>query len=170
MAQVEKRAMWELLSMPGNQNGARSAVRTDPKGMRRAPTLLLLSDDEALAGVVRGIVMRPWVLAHHSTQSYLRREGPQQNVRLVILDDQAVEETDRGWMLAQIRKRFSGTPLLYVAANQSDANERRARTNGAHYYISKPVSVDQFGHVLKSFLQAQRTDRNSRPAAAPTPE
>ena len=163
--------MWELLSMPGNQNGARSAVKSDPKGIRRAPTLLLLSDDEALAGVVRGIVVRPWVLAHHSTQSYLRRDGlPQQNVRLVILDDQAVEETDRGWMLAQIRKRFSGTPLLYVAANQSDANERRARTNGAHYYISKPVSVDQFRHVLKSFLQAQRTDRQSRPAAAPSPE
>lgn len=163
--------MWELSSMPGNQNGARSAVRSEPKGMRRAPTLLLLSDDEALAGVVRGIVVRPWVLAHHSTQSYLRREDlPQQNVRLVILDDQAVEETDRGWMLAQIRKRFSGTPLLYVAANQSDANERRARTNGAHYYISKPVSVDQFRHVLKSFLQAQRTDRQSRPAAVPSPE
>jgi DNA-binding response OmpR family regulator len=157
--------------MPGNQNGARSAVRSDPKGMRRAPTLLLLSDDEALTGLVRGIVAGPWVLVHHSTQSYLRRDGfPQQNVRLVILDDQAVEETDRGWILAQIRKRFSGTPLLYVAANQSDANERRARTNGAHYYISKPVSVDQFRHVLKSFLQAQRTDRRSRPPAGPMPQ
>lgn len=163
--------MWELLSMPGNQNGARSVAKTDPKGIRRASTLLLLSDDEALAGLVRGIVMRPWVLAHYSAQTYLRRDSlPQQNVRLVILDDQAVEETDRGWMLAQIRKRFSGSPLLYVAANQSDANERRARTNGAHYYISKPVSVDQFRHVLKSFLQAQRTDKQLRPAAAPTPE
>ena len=163
--------MWELLSMPGNQNGARSAVKSEPKGMRRPPTLLLLSDDEALAALVRGIVARPWVLVHHKSEGYLRHDGlPQQNVRLVILDDQAVEETDRGWMLAQIRKRLSGTPLLYVAASQSDANERRARTNGAHYYISKPVSVDQFRHVLKSFLQAQRTDRQLRPAAVAPPE
>lgn len=163
--------MWELLSMPGDQNGAGFAVKNDPKGMRRPPTLLLLSDDEALASVVRGIVVRPWVLIQHTAQSYLRRDGrPQQNVRLVILDDQAVEETDRGWMLAQIRKRLASIPLLYVAADQSDANERRARTNGAHYYISKPVSVDRFRHVLKSFLQAQGTDRQSRPAAAPTPE
>lgn len=157
--------------MPGNQNGAGSAVKGDPKAMRRLPTLLLLSDDEALAGLVRGIVVRPWVLVQHSTQKYLRGDGlAQQNVRLVVLDDQAVEETDRGWMLAQIRKRHSGTPLLYVAASQSDANERRARTNGAHYYISKPVSADRFRQVLKSFLQAQRTDRQSRPATAPTPE
>jgi DNA-binding response OmpR family regulator len=157
--------------MPGNQNGARSAVKADTKVTRRAPTLLLLSDDEALADLVRRIVARPWVLVHHSTQTYLRRDGfPQQNVRLVILDDQAVEETDRGWMLAQIRKRFSGTPLLYVAASQSDDNERRARSNGAHYYISKPVSADPFRHVLKSFLQAQRTDKQSRPAAVAPPE
>ena len=163
--------MWELLSMPGNQNGARSAVKNDPKAIRRPPTLLLLSDDEALASVVRGIVVRPWVLVHHSTRDYLRRDGlPPQNVRLVILDDQAVEEADRGWILAQIRKRLSGTPLLYVAADQSDANERRARTNGAQYYVSKPVSAPQFSHVLRSFLQAQRTDRQSRLAAAPMPE
>jgi DNA-binding response OmpR family regulator len=60
----------------------------------------------------------------------------------VILDDQAVVENERGWLLAQIRKHFSGISLLYVAANQSDGNEKRARTNGAHYYSSKPLSLE----------------------------
>jgi response regulator of citrate/malate metabolism len=78
------------------------------------------------------------------------------NVRLVILDDQTVEESDRGWLLGQIRKHFSGTSLLYVAASHSDGNERRARTNGAHYYVSKPLLLERFGHVLESFLQTQQ--------------
>ena len=55
------------------------------------------------------------------------------NVRLVKLDDHSVEESDRGWLLVQIRKRFSGPFLLYVAGSRSDGNEKRARTNGAHY-------------------------------------
>ena len=80
----------------------------------------------------------------------------QPNVRLVVLDDQAVEENDRGWLLAQIRKHFSGNSLLYIAGSQSDANEKRARTNGAHYYISKPLSFERLRYVLQSFLQVQQ--------------
>ena len=72
---------------------------------------------------------------------------------LVILDDQAVVDNERGWLLSQIRKHFSGTSLLYVAAIQTDCNEKRARTNGAHYYASKPLSFEQFGYVLRSFLR-----------------
>jgi hypothetical protein len=78
------------------------------------------------------------------------------NVRLAILDDQAVVEDERGWLLAQIRRHFSGTSLLYIAGTQSDGNEKRARINGAHYYASKPLSLEQFGYVLRSFLQAQK--------------
>ena len=69
--------------------------------------------------------------------------------------DQTVKENDRSWLLARIRKHFSGTSLLYVAGSHSDGNERRARSNGAHYYVSKPLALDRFGHVLQSFLRAQ---------------
>ncbi len=124
---------------------------------RLSPTVLLLSDDEALANLVAAIVKPPWKLVRHTADKYVSREVfAQPNVRLVILDDQAVEEGDRGWVLAQIHKRFSSPSLLYVAGSQSDANEKRARTNGAHYYVSKPLSTERFGHVLQSFLQAQQ--------------
>ena len=81
------------------------------------------------------------------------------NVRLAILDDQAVEENDRGRLLEQIRKRFPGNALLYVADTHGDGNEMRARTNGAHYYVSRPLPLERFGQVLQSFLKAQQTDR-----------
>ena len=134
-------------------------VDTDLEETRLTPVLLLLSDDEALADLVREIVKPPWKLVRQGADGYTSREFfAQSNVRLAILDDQAVGENERGWMLTQIRKHFSGIPLLYVAGRQSDANEKRARTNGAQYYVSKPLSVERFGQVLRSFLQAQQVD------------
>jgi CheY-like chemotaxis protein len=88
----------------------------------------------------------------------------QPNVKLVILDDQAVAESDRGRMLEQIRRRLPGAPLIYVAASQSEANEKRARASGAQYYVSKPLSAERFGQVLRSFLEAQNGGRAAQPA------
>lgn len=141
----------------------RQKMKTESSEQTRlSPTVLLLSDDEALASLVVGIVKHPWKLVRHAADKYVSREVfAQPNVRLVIFDDQAVEESDRGWVLAQIRKHFSGPSLLYVAGSQSDANEKRARTNGAHYYVSKPLSTERFGHVLQSFLQARQVEGQS---------
>jgi len=143
--------------MPRSQNSARSNGKADLKENRLAPIVLLLSDDGALANLVSGIVEQPWKLVLYGADDYARREiFSHPNVRLVILDDQEVVENERGWLLAQIRRHFSGTSLLYVSATQSDGNEKRARINGAHYYASKPLSLERFGYVLRSFLQAQQ--------------
>ncbi|MDO8434578.1 MAG: hemerythrin domain-containing protein [Candidatus Binatus sp.] len=119
-----------------------------------------------MTDLVRRVVKRPWNLLRHRADKFMTREVlAQPNVRLAILDDQAVDENDRGRLLAQIRKHFSGTSLLYIAGIQSDANEKRARTNGAHYYVSKPLSLERFEQVLRSFLHAQQVDgRSARPA------
>lgn len=132
-------------------------VKTDLSETRLSPTLLLLSDDKTLANHVHGIVKRPWKLVWPDASEWTNREVfAQPNVRLLILDDQAVEENNRGWLLAQIRRYFSGTFLIYIAGNQSDGNEKRARTTDSHYYISKPLSFERFGYVLQTFLEAAR--------------
>ncbi len=132
-------------------------VNANLEEVRLSPTVLLLSDDDVVADLVFGIVKRPWKLLRHDADGYMSyKMFAQPNVRLVILDDQAVEENDRNWLLAQIRKHFSGASLLYIAGSQSDGNEKRARTNGAHYYVSKPLALERFGRVLQSFLQVQQ--------------
>ncbi|MGA7871705.1 MAG: hemerythrin domain-containing protein [Candidatus Binatus sp.] len=134
-------------------------MNTDLKDVRLAPSVLLLSDDEPLVDLVRGVVKRPWKLVRQGSDRYMTREAlAQPNVRLAIVDDQAVDENDRERLLAQIRKHFSGVSLLYVAGSQSDGNEKRARANGAHYYVSRPLSPERFGQVLQSFLRAQQAD------------
>ncbi len=97
-------------------------------------------------------------MAHpHPEKSEPPRFSPRPNVRLVIVDDQAIEEYDLNKLLAEICKQFSSAPILYVADRQSDDNERRARSSGAHYYISKPIPPERFTQVLTSFLRAEQT-------------
>lgn len=143
--------------MPRSQSNARLKVSTDLKNAGLAPSVLLFSDDKVLIDLVCRVVGQPWRLVRQSADGRVMRELlAQPNVRLAILDDQAVEEKERGWMLAQVRKHFSGIPLLYIAGDQSDSSEKRARANGAHYYVSKPLPLERFGHVLRSFLQANQ--------------
>jgi response regulator of citrate/malate metabolism len=124
--------------------------------MRPSPTLMLLSADEVLADLVSGMVQQPWKLVRQGANKDLSRKMfTQPHVRVVIFDDQVVEENDRNWLLAKIRRYFSGAVLLYVAGSQNDHNEKRARANGAQYYVSKPLWLEGFGHVLQSFLQAE---------------
>ena len=119
--------------------------------------LLLLSNDEALANLLRGIVKQPGISVCRASGSELNRKiFSLPNVSLVILDDPVVEEADRSWLLTQIRKQFSGAALIYVAGSHSEKVEKLARTNGAQYYVSKPLEFDRFAQVVQSFLLAQK--------------
>jgi hypothetical protein len=75
------------------------------------------------------------------------------DVRLVVIDDEAVSEQDRGWLLGQIRRSLDGATLLYVAGSHSVENERRARGHGALYYTAKPIQSGELTSVLKGFME-----------------
>jgi len=128
---------------------AESAIITSPS---RQPSLLLLSDDDALSSLVGSTVEAPWQIA--------RRSGIaggadlfDRNLRLVVLDDSAVPEDHRGWLLAQIRKYFPPPRLMYIAGAHDDETEKRARTGGADYYMAKPIDHPRLVNVLGSFLK-----------------
>lgn len=152
--------------MPDGLKRDRSKVNIDLNNGPLAPSALLLSEDRELVDLVGRLVTPPWKLVRHDAGKFMTRAVlAQPNMRLAILDDEAVKENDRGRLLAQIRKHFSGISLLYIADNQTEASEKRARANGAHYYVSKPLSLERFSQVLQSFLQMQQPQRApARPA------
>jgi hypothetical protein len=78
--------------------------------MRLSPTLMLLSHDKALVNLRSDSsnLSGSWF----ATQPTSRKILTQPNVRLVIFDDESVEESDRSWLLAQIRQHFLGHLLL----------------------------------------------------------
>jgi DNA-binding response OmpR family regulator len=127
--------------------------------------IALLSDDDNLAHIVYSTVEIPWRLERHFyNRSALEFLYPAE-VGLVIVDDEAVSEGDRGWLLAQLRRVLHDATLLYVTGSPGANNERRARGNGAHYYTAKPVDRDEFVSVLKGFMS--RANRNFQSAVNP---
>jgi DNA-binding response OmpR family regulator len=122
-----------------------------------SPVLLLISEDEELATLICGLAKPPWRLVRRAADTNTPQSMlGEPHVRVVIFDDEAIEENARDGLLAQIARFCSGVPLLYVTAAQSDANERRARMKGAQYYISKPLPLERFSQVLRSFLETHQ--------------
>jgi len=118
-------------------------------------TLLLLTLDEQLAQIVTPLLDPAWTLIRQNGHYTAPATFAHPNIRIVLLDDDSVAESDRGWLLNRIRKNAADASLIYVAGNHSEDGERLARGSGAHYYVSKPLSPELFGHVLKSFIRAR---------------
>src|SRR5215469_10157929 len=112
----------------------------------------LLSNDADLAHIVYSTVKMPWRLKHHLYNGEVLEFLQLPDLRLVIVDDEAVGESDRGWLLGQVHRNLNEATLLYIAGNHSAENERRARSKGAHYYTAKPIQSDELTGVLKGFM------------------
>ena len=83
---------------------------------------------------------------------YLRKTG----VEIVVVDDDAIEETSRGWLLDQAYRWAPRALVAYIATNHSSEVERWARSRRVQYYLSRPVDRELAIRVLRSFAQAVR--------------
>jgi DNA-binding response OmpR family regulator len=136
----------------GGKLTVRALTLVNVSSRTNGPILALLSHDDRLANIVDSAVEMPWRLERHLYDGRMLDFLQLAGVRLVIVDDEAVKEGDRGWLLVQVRRNLDDATLLYVAGNHSAENERRARSNGAHYYTAKPLQSDELTGVLKGFM------------------
>jgi hypothetical protein len=60
--------------------------------------IALLSNDGGLADVISAAVELPWRLERHFYRGELLEFLRTADVQLVIVDDEAVNEADRGWL------------------------------------------------------------------------
>jgi DNA-binding response OmpR family regulator len=130
-----------------------------------APTLVLFSVDRELISLVNDIVVQPWQVELCEALKSGRQALARSTVRLVIVDDGAVEEAARGWLLDGIRKYVPQALLIYVACAHSEAAEKRARGYSAQYYSAKPLDLGRMSRVIESFLRTAST-RDTGPAAS----
>ena len=137
-------------------DGAIMIAFGDPFTQNRQPALLLLSDDAQLRGLVAETADRGWLVEQRRDPTKITDVMRRIDLRVVLLDDETVAETERGWLLAQLRRQLPGAALLYVAGHHDSLVEKRARAGGAHYYTSKPIHPSEFAEVLKSFLHLHR--------------
>src|SRR5580700_10108170 len=118
-----------------------------------APTLVLFSADRELTALVKKNAHAPWKIELCEDPAIGREALSRPAVRLVIVDDGAVDEEARGWLLDRIRKFVPQALLIYIASTHSEADERRARGYSAQYYTAKPLDSDRIARVIGSFVR-----------------
>jgi hypothetical protein len=146
----------EQNSMASSARPLRHAPSRRNKSRAVPPTLLLVSHDQALAELVGQVVRSPWVVEHISGHLPTKDGLGNRNVRLIVLDDDGLDESNRGWLLHHAERQIPHPSVLYIAGVHTDSVERLARAGGAQFYISKPLPLDRFGYVLGSFLKLSK--------------
>jgi DNA-binding response OmpR family regulator len=147
---------------PGSFPGPSVSVVTAPAKER--PLALVVSRDGALLDLVRAAYDSNWKVETRTEAVAGRELIEGANVRIVVVDDGALEANDRGWLLNRIRRGSPDAFVLYVADRHSSQVEREARAGGAAYYASKPFDSEQLARVLRSvgdcFQQSRVTKAN----------
>jgi hypothetical protein len=106
-----------------------------------APTLLLLSADQALADFVASAVQPPWTFAHQLSAYTSPEMFARPNVQLVVLDDEAIEGSERGRLLTQIGRYLPTTPAaLYRRHTQRGEREAGAHQRSALLYFQTALA------------------------------
>ena len=128
----------------------------DPVGTpaERRRAIAVFSRDESLVKIIAEGMSDSWVIEKftdpHQAPAFLVKP----DVRIVVIDDEAIEESMRGWLLDQVRKHALHALVAYIAATHSPETERRARAYSVQYYTSKPMDRERTLKVLHSFEHA----------------
>jgi CheY-like chemotaxis protein len=142
----------EIQSQPEGAQ-ARGHDRVPRLRDRGEPTVLILSGDDSLLRLAQRAVPAPRHIKLYANPNFTPRLLAKTNVRLVVIDDQSVMPSDRAWLLNQVRRRCPDVLVIYIAARHDTNREKHARTNGANFYMSKPVDSELFMQVLRAFLR-----------------
>jgi DNA-binding NtrC family response regulator len=130
----------------------RDAAVPDVPELARA--MVVFSADPRVVEMAAAAAPSTWAVQNcadpHDARGVLARPG----VRLVILDDEEINESTRGWLLDRIHRYAPLSLVIYVAASHDLENERRARASRVQYYTAKPLDKDRTLRVLKSFVNS----------------
>jgi|SRR5208337_205213 len=127
-------------------------LRSNAVDRRRA--IAVFSRDESIVKMIGEGMGDSWVMETFADPHEARAALLKPGVRIVVIDDEAIEESTRGWLLDQVRKWAPHALVAYIAAIHSPENELRARTYRVQYYTSKPMDRERTLRVLHSFERA----------------
>lgn len=134
----------------GHQDGPREAQA------ERRRAVAVFSDNESIMTLVADSTGDSWVMEKCAALYEARAFLVKPSLRMVVIDDEAIEESTRGWLLDQVRKSAPQALVAYIAAVHSHETERRARAYGVQYYTSKPLDRERTLRVLRSFASTAK--------------
>ena len=136
----------------------RPAPHQSPTGAPIAGSMvrvaLVFSQDESIIGLIRDGLTDGWRMDPCSEPNQARMFLQRADIRIVVIDDVAIDKPTRGWLLDQVRKWAPDALVIYIASEHSPEVERHVRSRGVQYYLSRPVDRDRTIRVLHSFAAA----------------
>jgi hypothetical protein len=134
------------------------ASRADSAGtaVEKRRAIAVFSRDEAVVNMIAEALGDSWVMVNFTNPQEAHAALLKPGIAIVVIDDEALEESSRGWLLEQVRKWAPHALVAYIAAIHNQATERRARTYRVQYYTSKPMDRERTTRVLHSFERAAR--------------
>lgn len=122
-----------------------------------APRALVVSADLGLLLPTQRVIGRMGLRSETwAPKAALGRGLRQPNVRLVVIDDSALDPTERTRLLAHVRRYAPDARVLYVAGSHSLKTELQARRGGINYYLTKPVDPAVLTRVLQWLVRSIR--------------
>jgi len=101
-------------------------------------TILVFSRDASVLDLASRAAGDGWMLERCDDDRKFGQLLVFPQVRLVIVDDEAIEDQMRGWLLERVRTSAPQAPFVYVAGAHSDATEKRARVQGQATTLRSP--------------------------------
>ena len=123
---------------------------------------MVFSQDESIIGLIRDGLGDGWRIDLRSGPGEARVFPIKTEVGIVVIDDAAIEEPTRGWLLDQVHRWAPDALVAYIASAHAPEVERRVRSRGVQYYLSRPVDRERTLRVLRSFVLAVE-HRRERP-------
>ena len=80
----------------------------------------------------------------------------------VVISDIRMPEIDGLSLLAKIQKENRKTAVILLTAYGSVEDAVKAMKNGAFYYLTKPVNLDELNFLLKKALNSQQLEEENR--------
>ena len=145
-----------MTGRPGTHPQGR--LRSDHRAtLATAPrAVALLSRDESFIALVGQALGNGWRLDLCPEPSQVRNLLVRAGVKVVVIDERAIEEGTRGWLLDGVHKLTPDALVAYIAASHSLDLERWARSHSVSYYDSQPIDPERILRILRSFMGAAR--------------
>jgi DNA-binding NtrC family response regulator len=125
-----------------------------PEALGRTRSILLFTADQGVLELAAAAAPPTWEVQSCTDPQAARDLLTRPSVRLVIVDDEAMADSTRAWLLDRIRRYAPHALVIYVAASHDPESERRARASRVQYYTAKPLDTPRTLRVLKSFVNA----------------
>jgi DNA-binding NtrC family response regulator len=136
----------------------RPAPRRSPKGVPIAGNMVrkavVFSQDESIIGLIRDGLTNGWHIESYSEPDEARIFLQRADIGVVVIDDVAIDQQTCGWLLVQVHRWAPDALIAYIASAHTPEVERRVRSRGVQYYLSRPVDRERTLRVLHSFAVA----------------